>query len=295
MKKISQLGFSLLNAAAFLLMFILLLVNYSDGWKYESDNFLRRSDDWAVRKYQDRINDTVLQEAAREKLIAELKMWYRSKLSASGNSTYLLNVGVLDVRENDRYDAADPFSETGVKQKYFLSVSGFRLKKGYWFGIDSSVYFLDSVQRKRIGVRYSTETGSEPGLLFPVSKTGYNWLNILFLIAAVPGLMLVVGVCFVFPYVILLNISHGDAFVSQNYRFLRLMGYSLLAAALIPLLNAVITSLFLDKEVSDAFYYPYPEKLIEEKFKIIGGNICLLLARAFRKGYALQQEQDLTV
>jgi hypothetical protein len=122
---------------------------------------------------------------------------------------------------------------------------------------------------------------------FTIFKNAYN------LITALLALFYFI-VIFVLPLKILLNISKGNVFSKRNISSLYLISYSLFAVVLIsPLISIALRFLF--------GIYRFPEfrydywGLVDKNYVAFIAVIALGVAKAFSKGFQIQQEQALTV
>jgi hypothetical protein len=148
-------------------------------------------------------------------------------------------------------------------------------------------------EAKPIKVRYASESKL---VLIPISKTTGSILNIVIwafgFLAAVLTLYFFLGL----PILFLINISKGKAFTEANIRILKQISTVSLIIAVLAIATPYIFRLF--------FWKTIPEELVPEPLMSrITDNLPLLfimvvtffISIAFKKGFKLQQEQDLTI
>lgn len=235
--------------------------------------------------------------------------WKLGRLKPAGQSLYILFMGVNRV---DECDTCIDSKEKSTRSKYFLSFNGFILKKNTGFRIEGNEYILDryadekkssslstgtTTEEKKIGVRLAVPGPGLSGLtlLVPVSPVLYrvsqSVMYVLLIILVILGLWIFVHS----PVVILVNIANGKAFVPQNVKHLKRIGWGILISVLVIILLPWLISLVLSSKIPGEIYYPVWPALLNYRWHIFLGFAILMAARAFKQGYQLQQEQNLTI
>ena len=178
---------------------------------------------------------------------------------------------------------------------YFISVPHYILDNKFNAYYRDGNYYLKHKISNRvepIKVAYLAETKS---ILIPISEKAYNIAWIGFLAIIVPASIGLLYILLGLPINILISISRGKVFTKVNIIDLHLVAYSLLGFAFAQMLMPYIIKLFLAGRIPATFSISFTELLSSEVTDFIIGFIILVIARAFAKGYKLQQEQDLTI
>ena len=198
-----------------------------------------------------------------------------------------------------------------IKRKYFIAISSYVLPtKDYFadttFVVSNRKFYIkyahiDSIVNNRkeghyvykeVPLRYIKDSKS---LLIPTTKLYYN---------LVIGLIMVVGLItssgflyfiILLPIKCLLRIARGNPFDVENIAALFSISYSLFAYSAIVIGLPFIFRLMFCKIIPPEFSLVKGEGLSNNWMFILAGIIVFLIAKAFRKGYQLQNEQDLTI
>lgn len=189
---------------------------------------------------------------------------------------------------------------TSIHEPVFFKKKGKFYKK--YLVLDSSVkrngknyVFSWKIKEQQYGVRPRDSSDSpvkNRDLLFPISKTAYYvWAAIFFII----GFVWLVLFLSVIRYLILFvfQLSKGKAFTVKNYTYLFFVSYVLMGGVAYALITKYIQHLILKKHYSTdfIFYFNWEENAV----LLLTSLLFLLLARAIKKGYEIQEEQDLTI
>lgn len=177
---------------------------------------------------------------------------------------------------------------------HFLVFSGYSLEEGVALFYSNGKNYL----RKKDGSTTESNVGYLPDLksiLFPISDSTYTFgIVVMVVLLSIVGFTLLYA-WLALPINVLVNISRGKMFVHSNIRDLFLIAFTLLGYALLQAIMPFITFLILKKSLPDGFYISLQDQL-SANWKIgVIGIIVLIIAFAFKKGYKLQQEQDLTI
>lgn len=233
--------------------------------------------------------------------------WKKHRLEATGSGTFVLFAGTSRI---DECDSCIDINEKSIRNKYFISLTGFTLKQNASFRIEGNDYFIDRyiieektlsgsmghMEQKKIGVRLADPGHNQEGLtvLIPVSRSTFNVMEIimyiLFAIIAAAGLWIFIAL----PVKLLINIANGKAFVKQNIKYLNWIGCSLIAICLFLSIAPKLIQLALSSKMA-GIEYPFLSSLFDHRWTIFLGIAILMMARAFKHGHQLQAEQDLTV
>ena len=194
---------------------------------------------------------------------------------------------------------------------YYLGLKGYTLDNDSKFYLKNGAYNLlyvkwDSVVKRKydstnvghyeskpIGVRYASR---DKRLLIPISKGTYNilitLLNVVFFFLLFISVYIFIGM----PVQILINISKGRAFTEKNIWMFKTMSIVLFIYILISTFGQYLLRLLFYKLIPPDFKLPnMMQSLIDNLYFILVSLTLFFISRAFKKGYQLQKEQDLTV
>lgn len=172
---------------------------------------------------------------------------------------------------NDKYNLAYVKWDTPVNKKY---------KSGHY-------------ESKQIKVRYISDRKT---MLIPVTEKTYKILNFTIWTFSFFAGALILYFFFGLPIRLLINISKGRAFIDRNIQMLnQISGFAFLIFFL-TIISPYIFRLLLWNVIPDDFKM---ESLLNRIFDnltvLIIALITFIIAKAFKKGYKLQYEQDLTI
>ena len=303
---------SLLLAIVFLVLILFLMTNFADNRKNINDNLLRETEFYGIFQ-SGKVNLNQSYPVVKDS-IDLLKDWALSRLRGSGESVSNAFISALKIYECDSCYSFDQQKFNSVyKNKYFVRLNGYTLNNEASFFIKNDKYYIrynvwDSVEKdgsktghpaiKEIPVRYAVTTeGYDAGgaLLIPISQNTYRVVNIVVWIISVVILLFLFYTLFALPARTLFSIADGYPFTKKNISRLYTTGFTLLAIPVIPALVSVITEWFFRKSIPHEIYYPFFQSILDHRSFLIAGLAVLLIANAFKKGYKLQSEQDLTV
>lgn len=132
-------------------------------------------------------------------------------------------------------------------------------------------------------------------LFIRVSKSQYTWYLIMMIPIAVILLLLFLWGVILQTIRILEDIANQDAFRKKTYRRLYIITICLWCSVLIRIVIPYLLKFYFDEYIDNAFYLRFTNFLSEGTAYILFGFITFCLAHAFRKGYQLQQDQNLTI
>jgi hypothetical protein len=232
-----------------------------------------------------------------------------TRVKYSGSSTSFLGFGFAKWEDNDFVSEE---GKTKEPDEYFLKLDNYRttdylVKSVYQNGKYFLVYPVwddpsaseskGHMEKKEVALKYvPSENSNERGSLFlQVSKSKYNFLQILItLLIWVFGSLYIVAIIYL-PAVTLYKISKGEPFHPVNYRYLIIIGSLLIAYAVLPVLVGLFVNKLYNETIPQGLYYPFWEVLIEQKYMVMTGLVLLLIAYAFKKGGKLEEEQALII
>ncbi|HEV7783447.1 MAG TPA: DUF2975 domain-containing protein [Chitinophagaceae bacterium] len=240
--------------------------------------------------------------------LEKITRWKKQRLTPLGSGVQILFAGITRIEECDTCLDAN---EKSKRSKYFISFNGFALKPDAGFRVEGNDYFIERyivdertasgsvghTEEEKIGVRLSDPGHGRKGLnlLVPVSPSFYSIIEIimyiLFAIVAFMALWLFVKL----PAIVLINIANGYAFVPHNIKNLKRIGWGIIVICLVMVIMPWLMQLILSSRIPGEIYYPFWSSLLDYRWEIFLGFGVLMLARAFKQGHQLQQEQDLTI
>lgn len=202
------------------------------------------------------------------------------------SSTTLKDIGFSSVRESSE--------ETSPSKKY-ISLKHFYLRiESDILVKDRQLYFNKSSLETPIALPVYFDA-DESKVHFLVSSTIHIAFKVLFYILIFVGLVIFLTNIFSLPIAILGNISKGKIFVESNYVNINFIARSiLLYTTVLLLLNIILIFIFYPR-VKEYFYFDWIGFFKGFYLPYIIGLAVLLLTRAFKKGYQLQNDSDLTV
>lgn len=212
-------------------------------------------------------------------------------------------------KQNSIANSSNPFA--GVDKLYYLTLSGYQLKDfDTKFYINNGTYNLACVkwkdvrgnnglvrtghyENKPIQVRYAEDSKM---ILIPVSQKIYLFFSIFLTIF--PFIMIFFLTYFFvgLPAQILYNISKNRAFTEYNIKNLNIITVSCLVYGLLNILMPYFFRLiFINKIPPEFTMQPFINTVINNISTLFIALALFIITKAFKRGYKLQQEQDLTI
>jgi len=252
------------------------------------------------------INDSVPWPTYKEMLdsMRSRKAWENHKLRSTGNS-FVWEALSFSISEIPLYDTCCNYPSIDKNISYYLQLQNFELKPGAQIVIDSNKFYLlykaednskaaSFLLRKEIkNFRYAYGYDENGSLLVPITHPVL--LKIIFTSMAIILIIISIIVFIIMPIRLLYRISNGIIFTRQNIKTMNWFGWGLIASMLLTPLLSKVAEWVLGNNIPDEIYFPFWKYILDQKFSLIGGLIVLIFANAFKKGYSLQQDQDLTV
>ncbi len=158
-------------------------------------------------------------------------------------------------------------------------------------GNDSTKY--GHYESKQIPIRYN-KSGKK--VLIPITRQQYHLLEIVFnsffYASAFIGLYIFLGL----PIQFIVNISKGNAFTQSNINTFKYMGYAVLFYEILDIITPQVLHFYFRNTIPPDFKLPSILNNIGNTIFIGLISLAFLtIAKAFQRGYKLQQEQDLTI
>ncbi len=244
-----------------------------------------------------KINDSL------EKIIR----WKKERITRTGSYLFLLFAGINRI---DECDSCITANEKDTRTKHFISLNGFALKPGASFLIDKNDYIIERfvtekktedgaighTEQKKVKVRLGTDHKKKGlTLLIPVSNKVFPWIEILMYIFLLIAILAAIWIFIRLPVLVLINIANGNPFLKKNISYLTFIGWGIIGSCLLTIILPGLIQLILSSSIPNEIYYPFWSNLFDFRWIIFLGIAVLMLARAFKQGYKLQQEQDLTI
>jgi hypothetical protein len=187
---------------------------------------------------------------------------------------------------------------------YYLKLPGYSLLYPNQFFMIGNRYYITTVQqdpvsktyhyaRRQIPVRYSSD---QKEVLIPVSPGVYRTLNVVMIVLIFILIIVSIYVLLGLPIQLLINISKGNAFTLKNIRILRLIAITLFSLTTLNIVAPYLLRLLFSRYVPEEFH-------LEPFWNVFGNKLTglflsvavFIISMAFKRGYDLQQEQELTV
>jgi hypothetical protein len=221
-----------------------------------------------------------------------------NRLKAIGTGMGNNFAGVFEINDCLDGEKASPCT------KYYLELQGFTTKPTSLFFIRDSRFYItnragnpkDTKKTKEVFVRMKIDDDSPvTSLLIPISGSNYKIYNWILDILSAIFVLFAINAGVILPLITFYNIARGHAFTRSNISRLRWVGWSLIIISLIPCIVSFIAGIVLMNKIPREIFFPYWLSIYENRGWLMGGVACLLLADAFKTGYDLKKEQELTI
>ncbi len=214
----------------------------------------------------------------------------------------------LNAQATYRMDSIN--KELEKEKLYYFKLSGYELKDyNTQFYIADDKYHLAYVkwdkqaanklnkqghyESKQIKVRYASERKS---ILIPISKKTYTILNVTIWAFGFLTGALILYFFFGLPIRLLINISKGRAFTERNIQMLNQISLFAFIISFFAILSPYIFRVIFWQFIPGDFKMEsILQKISDNLVVLIIAVITFIIAKAFKKGYILQYEQDLTI
>lgn len=163
----------------------------------------------------------------------------------------------------------------------------------YVYNDGKNYLVADNGNSKEIQVAYLADFNK--AVLVPVSKGSFTLgRNFTYIVMALIALALLY-IFIALPINVLLRIARGKVFTQINLRELHMIAYIALGLFVVQMILPYIVRFFFLKKIPAELTVSF-SGLFNSTWEIgLFGIVMLAIARAFAKGYKLQQEQDLTI
>jgi hypothetical protein len=213
------------------------------------------------------------------------------------------------------FGAIQMFTETAGTNdqslKSYFVLKGLSIRSNSKIVIDKGDYYLETSnagnqdaaatsinsERKKLNAKliYLNPGDNGLSLLVPVSNSSYKWLKVITDILFWLGVIVILWVASFVTTKVFKNIADGKPFLPENSKYLSWLGSSILIVSLSYVLLPFLIRLFFLSNIPDEVYYPFWSWLYDVKWGLLAGLTILGIAQAFRHGYQIQKEQDLTI
>jgi hypothetical protein len=206
-----------------------------------------------------------------------------TKLTRNNNVRYYFNIpGYYKVDRSDFYTLGG---------KNYLNYTEWKTE-----ATDSTVGYGEIVT-KETSMRFIRPNLQEQEYIIgvPLTKSAHSTWRVIIIIFSITLAIVAFYSLILIPFKLLKLIARGEAFNDETIGSLYTIGGFLISIGLILSLTRLGGHLFLSTAIPSVFtYYVYDDFMLNWLFYVIG-LIVLLFAKAFQKGYQLQEEQELTV
>jgi hypothetical protein len=197
-------------------------------------------------------------------------------------------------------------------QKYFLSLSGYRMRPETDFVIKDGKAMVaypvwDKIEKnsrsghtetKSTAVHFAKDHAAADGrgfVLLPMSNKSFQVARILLWFLSILLSLIFFWAIVITPAMILVRIAKGNSFSPKNSRGFYIMAIATFAVYLLPLLLAAISKLFFSNSIPPEMHFDWLENMAKGRAWLLAGFILLLIARAFQQGYKIQKENETIV
>lgn len=216
------------------------------------------------------------------------------------------------MNERQRYKFDSTQKELEKDQSYYFILNGYDLKDNdskffikdntynlayvkwdtvIWKGTDS--FPQGHYESKRLKVRYAS---AYKRIFIPLTKNTYTALRITMLGFTLLSFIVIVYFFFGLPIQVLVNISRGKAFAERNISMLKQISWAAFILSVLMLTSPYIFRLIFWKIIPDDFILePFLTMLVKNIPIFMIALVAFFVAKAFKRGYKLQQYEDLTI
>jgi hypothetical protein len=255
--------------------------------------FRTSDEDPVIKTFIDSINKLYPNPSEKEVIDnnLEIEKKFRDRFKGKADS-------VTKEKEKDRsyYFTLEGYSLKNYDTKFFIKGNSFNLAYVKWDTIIRRKY--DSTQSghyesKQIKVRYATDAKR---ILIPVSKKTHAILDVSFIAFTFISIVVILYFFLGLPIQVLVNISKGRAFTEKNIYMLRQISWAAFIIAVLTTASPYIFRLLFWKMIPGDFVLePFLNTLFENLPILLMALVTFLIAKAFRRGYKLQQYEDMTI
>ena len=297
---------AILIAIGFLIFFLLIMTNPADNRKVNNESILNNAEGGVIEGSdpQFEVYSNIMDSFNR------IREWNKFRLRGGGNSVSTPFFGVRHIYECDSCNSFDSKKfKSEYKNKYFIQLNGFTLKTHADFFIKKDKYFVNHIiwdriysghpsEKKETSLRYSPgslDFTTDSALLIPISKKSYLILEKVVEVLSITLILFLLYTFYVLPGKVLVSIASGQPFTKKNIKRLNITGWVLLISAILPQLILITIEWIMRNRIPNEIHFPFLLSILDHRLILIAGLAVLLIANAFKRGYKLQQEQDLTI
>jgi hypothetical protein len=284
-----------------------------DGFTFSSIGVKKLDNDWYsyTNQISQQMDSTELALQAQYDSVATLLILAKSK--RDGVEISLLSDSIAAINKAINKQHIKLYNQQNGKktEQYFLALSGYTLAPISRFMVKNERYYIKYVvwqqgknfenrqsnnghyEIKEIKTRFSSP---DKTVLIPISKVKYKVIYFTLQILGFLFFLFAIQVFLIMPVKIGLNISKGKAFIPANIKMLRLIAAAFAIAYLFGFL-IVYAPRFIYRDVIPPDFIPesFLSAFVNNLYYLFIAIAIWLLAKAFEKGYNLQQEQSLTI
>ena len=247
------------------------------------------------------------QKADSIKTIKDNLDWQNKSIAGSGGRVSFIGYATIEkIPFPGKKVVHSPAPKTD-SVNYYLTLPGYSLDYDNKFFVADDRYYLAVVEwepqhksgregryiRKQIPVRYAAESKE---IMIPIKKGQYKTVAILFRVGFLLIILAWVYTIIGLPIQLLINISRGKAFTLKNISILRFIAFMVFGMSMINILAPYLLRLLLHNNVPAEFHRePFLNVLVNNFNAFLLSIVAFIVSIAFKKGYNLQQEQELTV
>jgi hypothetical protein len=211
------------------------------------------------------------------------------------------------------------YESDDMTTRYFIGLAGYRLADMRYYFRDNNTNFIipstrestpsnDSLLKRfrfydRIAAMRFENMYSVPFrydywneiMLIPVDKKTYSTFGIIYSVFTLMVLVYVFILTFIIPFRIISNIALGKAFHIKTIKLVDFLAYNFLLYPFVVFIYRCIVHLLASKYITPDLKFTGLSELMRSGLIVYIGLLLLALGVALKKGYKLQQEQDLTI
>lgn len=229
-------------------------------------------------------------------------------LSNRGTGVYGSVLGFTHISEADTCEFEYPYGKRIPKDKYFLTLSGYKLKDGYRFYTRNGKYFMGEENAegtnghdKEISVRFIADnlvaspfnSGNKKGtVLLPVSQKTFQRFSIP--LSIVPALVFLFALyaLIVLPFQFFRHVFRTSITNAKSIELMGWMGWGFIACYVIPILAFFAVRLFMQNSIPGELYLATPYLLFSNNILFFGGTLMLVLRIGAQKGPTINSKND---
>lgn len=282
----------------FLVLIIMLLLNLF--WPKYHHGFSNLSRDPILSERLSGLNDSMphysykkIEDSIRQEFHAE-----NSPLDFPRSGWSFLGFGLSELVFKEKSES-----------KNFIRLDGYHLEQyAVWYRQNGKTmvrYFVPETKTgftetghdltKETDIVFHEDQDEKGSVLVPVSKTVSIIITVLIWIFGALWILLMFNNIISRPLNVLMRIAGGDVFNEKNIASLYSLGWMLLFSGLLYGLLQIAFFLIFSSRIPPYIGFSFFDAIMSGSMAIVASMIAFLIAKAFERGYDLQQEQELTV